>query len=218
MKLDLEPNEKKLYDKISNLVNEIRIGFKKYESNDDLNKKITKASEYAHELHMQLKKRGHEPKHHNYMIINREMNITDPKFYNHFHPLEDLLKFISDTTANDDPQDITVGKEFDFKVCSPRLEYDDSYTFIRTEDGWKIEFMGIGGLCDIGGHPYLFENLEHDGISYPSDLDVYIEFLWLAAKNKGLTKEQVQEALTQLADWVKTVGKNAPKTNIWKGV
>ena len=45
----------------------------------------------AHDLHMLLKDRGLEPKHHNYMLKNRGVDPDDVEFYNHIHSVEDLL-------------------------------------------------------------------------------------------------------------------------------
>ena len=56
-------------------------------------------AETAHELHMSLKDSGNEPKHHKYMLENRGVPVEDIEFYNHIHPVDDLLKFIDDINA-----------------------------------------------------------------------------------------------------------------------
>lgn len=70
-------------------------------------------AETAHELHMSLKDSGNEPKHHKYMLENRGVPVEDIEFYNHIHPVDDLLKFIDDINANDDPEDTTIGKNIE---------------------------------------------------------------------------------------------------------
>jgi hypothetical protein len=37
------------------------------------------------------------------MIKNRQSQPDEPHFYMHYHPIEDLLKFLDDPHANDDP-------------------------------------------------------------------------------------------------------------------
>lgn len=44
------------------------------------------------------------------MLENRGVPVEDIEFYNHIHPVDDLLKFIDDINANDDPEDTTIGK------------------------------------------------------------------------------------------------------------
>lgn len=67
----------------------------------------------AHELHISLVPK---PKHHKYMIENREMSPDHPEFYYHIHPTEDLLKYLYDINANNDPIDLTINDEFNFDV------------------------------------------------------------------------------------------------------
>ena len=61
----------------------------------------------ARKLHKLVK-----PKHRSIMIKNRRCKPDDPAFYNHIHPIEDLLAFMDNPHANDDPIDKTIGKEF----------------------------------------------------------------------------------------------------------
>lgn len=44
------------------------------------------------------------------MLENRGVPVEDVEFYNHIHPVDDLLKFIDDVNANDDPEDTTIGE------------------------------------------------------------------------------------------------------------
>jgi hypothetical protein len=151
------------------------------------------------------------------MIENREMQPDNPDFYLHFHPLQDLLKFLEDEHANDDPEDQTIGTEFNFRVFSRRWGHDDTYKVTRTKDGWNIYHAAIGGPCDKGGQPFLFKNFHQDSIQYPAKLDGWMEWLWNQAAEKGLTAEQVQAALQELADWVSQTEKSAPSSDVWEG-
>ena len=123
---------------------------------DKINKLTKELGRKAHELHIDLKNSGNEPKHHKYMIENRRVSPDKLEFYEHIHPVEDLLSFIDDPTANDDPIDQTVGEIFDFPVYSNRWGHNDNYKVKRIKDGWEINFDGIGGKCDKSGYPYLF--------------------------------------------------------------
>jgi hypothetical protein len=217
MSITLNTAEQKLRDEIKTRVDKARAAFAHGQIDDDLNNWIAEAGQSARKLHALLKKRGNEPKHHSYMIKNRGMPPTDPDFYMHFHPLEDLLKFLDDEHANDDPVDATIGAAFTFSVFSKRWGHNDNYRIKRTEDGWTITHLIIGGPCDKGGRPFLFENLRHDSIHYPEGLDGWMEWLWEQASSKGLSKAEVQKALQNLADWVSQTEKSAPSGGVWEG-
>jgi hypothetical protein len=217
MTIKLTPEETQLREGIEERVNSAKRAFSEMRLDDGVQKAILEAGERAHRLHMLLKKRGLEPKHHGYMIKNRGLQPDDPQFYEHFHPLQDLLKFIDDPHANDDPVDQTIGETFDFRVFSRRWGHDDSYRITRTAEGWDVHHLAIGGPCDKGGRPFLFENLDQDFISYPSKLDWRMEWLWDQAEKHGLDKANIQQALRQLADWVSTTEKSAPTRGLWDG-
>jgi hypothetical protein len=215
--IELTAEEKELKEKLEKGVEELRRFYANYHtaSITSLSKDLTSLGKIGHELHMLLKKRGINPKHHGYMIENRGMPADDPRFYEHLHPLEDLLAFLEDPSANDDPVDQTIGETFKFTVTSRRWGHDDTYLMTRTETGWDVKFLTIGGSCDRSGRPYLFEILRHDSISYPEDLDMWIAWLWNQAREKGLSREDVQRALNELASWVKLVETEAPRGWIW---
>ncbi|WP_158498974.1 hypothetical protein [Methanosarcina barkeri] len=177
---------------------------------------INEMGNYAHQLHMLLKERDCEPQHHKYMVENRGLQPCDPQFYNHIHPVEDLLAYLEDPHANDDPIDQTIGEGFEFRIYSRRWGHKDTYKIKRTENGWIVDFPLIGGPCDKGGRPFLFENFHHDSIQYPNALDSWMKWLWEQAASKGLSKEQVQTALQELADWVNNTEKNTPSHGVWE--
>lgn len=179
---------------------------------------LKKAAELAHQLHKSLTDRGIEVKHHGYMLKNRGVPPENPKFYQHYHPIEDLLAFLEDPSANDDPEDKTLGVEFDFKVYSRRWDREDRYKLTRNAGGWYVEFHGIKGQCNKQGWPYLYRNFDQDYIQYPEGFGRRLESLWRRAADDGLTKEQVQQGLSDLADWINVTEKNVPHTGIWEGV
>lgn len=217
MSIQLQPKEQRLRDEIAERVRKARQAFTEHRSGDDIRRLITEAGQKAHELHMTLTNRGHEPRHHAYMVKNRGLQPEHRDFYMHFHPLEDLLKFLDDEHANDDPQDQTIGATFTFRVFSNRWGHDDTYQVRRTGDGWYVSHMAINGPCDKGGRPFLFENFRQDSIHHPEGLDGWMEHLWNQASERGLTTEQVQAGLQELADWVSNTERNAPSGEIWEG-
>ena len=175
------------------------------------------ASVSAHQLHLLLKERGLAPKHHAYMIENRKVQPENPQFYQHFHPIQDLLKFLENEHANDDPSDQTMGDKFEFRVYSRRWERYDTYYLTRTEEGWDLQFLAINGPCDSAGHPFLYKNFEQDSIEYPAGLEHWLFSLWNRAKTEGLSHDEVQQGLRELSDWVSSTERNAPTEGIFQG-
>ena len=217
MSIELLPDETALRMEIADRMEKARKAFSDGRSAEDAVELIEDAGKRSHRLHMLLKARGLEPRHHAYMIKNREMQPDAPDFYMHFHPIEDLLKFLEDEHANDDPVDQTIGVEFSFLVFSRRWDREDTYKVRRTHDGWDISHLAIGGPCDKGGHPFLFRNFRQDSIQFPARLDGWMEWLWNQAAEKGLTEIQVQAALQELADWVSETERSAPDGGVWEG-
>lgn len=156
------------------------------------------------------------PKHHKYMLKNRGVPITDKEFYNHVHPVEDLLKFIDDPHANDDPEDITIDTKYEIEIYSRRWGHTDRCEITRVKNGWIIKKLMIGGKSNKRGEPYLKEILDHDSINYPEELPGYLEWLWDQAKEKGLNHTEVQNSLNNLAEWINLCEKNSPE-GIWDG-
>lgn len=176
---------------------------------------IRELGDKAANLHRILSDRGIEVKHHKYMIKNRGMKPNDPSFYKHIHPVEDLLKFLEDQSANNDPEDKTIGHKFDFKVFSRRWGHEDQYSITRTPTGWIVKWLGeiaCGRDGRVNREPStgIFELLDHDSINYPEELPGYVEWLWERAAEDGLSPKDVQDAINCLADWVSLVERNSP--------
>lgn len=215
--IELQPEEVALRETVEQKLQQSDHKYAQAGGFEESRKLLLEAGRAAHELHMRLKGRGKEPKHHAYMIRNRGLQPDDPEFYMQVHAIQDLLAFLMNPNANDDPVDETLGKEFEFVVYSRRWGHNDTYRMIRTEDGWDVRHMSIGGPCDAGGHPFLFEIFDQDFIAYPSKLDWRLEWLWEQAKGHGLSYNDVQHALQMLADWVSETEKSAPTEGIWEG-
>lgn len=184
--------------------------------NRNLRSQIEEMGQIAHRLHVSLSNRGIPPKHRKHMLDNRGTSADDPAFYNHVHPAEDLLKFIGDTTSNNDPPDRTIGHEFIVNIHSQRWGHEDTYELVRTVEGWTVHFMSSGGECNERGEPHLYDALDHDGITYPSSLPDYLAEVWRRAASEGLSAEEVQAALDQLAAWVSSVEKSRPSDGLFK--
>jgi hypothetical protein len=215
--IELQPEEVVLRDTIQQKLHQSDQRYAQAVGFEESRNLLLEAGAAAHRLHMLLKGRGQEPKHHAYMIRNRGLQPHDPEFYMQVHAIQDLLAFLINPSANDDPVDDTIGAEFEFIVYSRRWSRDDTYRITRTEDGWDVRHMAIGGPCDAGGHPFLYQNFDQDFISYPSKLDLRLEWLWEQAKAQGLGYNDVQHALQLLADWVSETEKAAPTDGVWEG-
>lgn len=192
-------------------IKELLYAHKWNKSDPDHSEKWKRMVEEAVELHKLV-----QPEHHQYMIKNRGYNPDDPEFYNHIHPIEDLLAFMDDPHANDDPEDVTIGHDFTLSVYTRRWGHEDNYKLKRTESGWHISHISIAGNCDKGGNPFLFENLNHDTVNYPEELAGYMSWLWEQAAKKGLTHEQVQNSLNELGNWISICERKSPG-GIWEG-
>jgi len=206
---DLKKELKSIFDLVLEKVMNSKFNIKVQEDKKNWDLMCTKAVE----LHKIAKP---TPRHHKYMIKNRGVEPDNPSFYNHIHPIEDLLKFIDDPTANDDPEDQTIDHVFDLTVFSRRWGHDDTYKLKRTKRGWHVSYIAIAGGCDKRGNPYLYKNLNQDSINYPKDLPGYLEWLWDQSEEKGLSHQEVQEALNKLGKWISVCEQNSPD-DIWRG-
>lgn len=221
-KLELTEFQTKLKSELENIHNQI---WQYIESNpkslseNDANELYGKMAKKAHELHMSLKDSGHEPKHHKYMIENRGCKPEDERFYEHVHPVQDLLAFIEDVDANNDPEDITIGKTFTMKVFTKRWGHYDQYEITRTDEGWNIKGLFAPSYsCDKMIKPGLNEILEHDSVCYPKQVNIFFEWLWDKAAEDGLTKAEVQKAINKLGNWISECEKNAPREGVFEGL
>jgi hypothetical protein len=217
MKIDLDAPMQALRTEIEELVQKVRKSINDSREREDISSLVDEMGKKAHDLHVLLTNNGTEPIHHKYMIENRNMKPDDPEFYMHIHPVEDLLAFLDDSNANNDPEDKTIGSEFTFQVYSKRWMHDDTYKITRLPGGWEVKHIAVGGLCDKGGKPFLFKNFRQDSIQYPSGLAGRMEWLWEQAASKGMTQEEVQTSLQTLADWVSETERNSPSQGIWEG-
>lgn len=184
---------------------------------DDLGKLYSDMAQTAHDLHMSLKKSGHEPKHHKYMIENRGCSPEDVHFYEHVHPVQDLLKFTEDIHANDDPEDKTIGATFTMKVYTRRWGHYDSYEITRTQKGWNIKVVGMLYVCNKDASDGLNELLEHDGVCYPKNINMFFAWLWDRAAEDGLNRAEVQRAIKQLGSWISDCEQHAPRSGVFEG-
>jgi hypothetical protein len=207
--IKLNQNEKALYDELQQLVEKTHTFYSENSSNYKVQEdRYNVMKQKAHDLHMALKEDGHEPKHHAYMYKNRGVPVENVEFYNHIHPVEDLLAFIKNPDANNDPEDSTIGVKFEVRIYTNRWGHYDGYSLTRTTTGWKIQSTFNETDADKSGN-LLFNALEHDSICYPKQAGELLEHIWGKAK-KGATKEQVQRYLNDFAEWISTCEKATP--------
>lgn len=220
-KIKLTDTQTKLKSKLEDLYKQVWQYIESYQeslSADEANKLYTNMGKTAHELHMSLKEGGHEPKHHKYMIENRECQPDDKCFYEHIHPVQDLLAFIDDVHANDDPEDTTIGQTFIMKVYTRRWGHYDHYKITRTETGWDIEAIVTSYTCDKSAGIGLNKLLAHDSVCYPEKINIFFEWLWDRAAEDGLSKTEVQKAINQLGKWISECEMSAPRNGVFEGL
>lgn len=207
-KIALTDNETRLksdlQDRITELYRQPRVEGERWRAIQD------ELGALANELHMSLKARGYEPRHTRMMRDARRVQPEDQEFYRHVHPVEDLMKFLEDTDANRDPEDVTIGSKFRFTVFSRRWGHTDDYELIRTAEGWTLNYNLYSGPCDKTGVPWLYKSLSHDSINYPEALGGYLEYLWQQAADEGLSEVEVQAAVDALGAWVQTCEQHSP--------
>lgn len=146
------------------------------------------------------------------MYENRGVPANDLEFYNHIHAVEDLIAFINNPDANNEPEDTTIGVEFNFRIYSRRWGHYDNYKLTRTENGWNIKGASAfnNNIADKTGQPAVFKALQHDIISYPYNVDELLEWVWIKA-SEGENKESIQKAISDLAEWISICEKATPR-------
>lgn len=212
--VNLTSEQRKLKDKLYEVNQKLWAILKKETpppKHEELQTLYKEMAETAHELHISLKNSGYEPKHHKYMLENRGVPVEDVEFYNHIHPVDDLLKFIDDVNANDDPEDTTIGEKFTLRIYTRRWGHYDHYSMTRTKNGWDFQEMLISnsGECKKDGSPNLCRALEHDSVCYPKQIGEFFEYLWEQAA-EGLTAQEVQECFDMLGEWISSCEMNTP--------
>lgn len=220
-KLKLTESQTKLKSELEILHNQIWQYIEsdqKLLSGDDASRLYDEMARKAHELHMSLKDIGHEPKHHKYMIENRGCTPDDVCFYRHVHPVQDLLAFIENVHANDDPKDRTIGKTFTLKFFTKRWQYIEHYKITRTEKGWDIRVLSDSYSSNKSMSPELNHLLDNGGVCYPKDINLFFEWLWDKAAEEGLTKAKVQAAINKLGKWISECEEKAPKDGVFEGL
>jgi hypothetical protein len=231
-KIKLNPDEEDLFNKINEsvrLLHDYYRGLSQQKASQDTEESIeekihkirSEMAPNAHDLHMKLKGRGIEPKHHKYMLKNRRVPVEDKEFYNHIHPVEDLIAFINDPDTNKG-EDSTMGESFDFSVFTRRWGRYNQYKLMRTERGWKISGLGSTTANEIKenrkGYPYINEELQHDWVTYPYNFGDYLEKVWNSAA-EGADKDEVQQALNSIAKWISSCEMSSPRRGIlWNGI
>ncbi|WP_142318567.1 hypothetical protein [Bacillus cereus] len=164
-------------------------------------------ADVAHELHMSLEP---YPKHHQYMIENSGMQPEEVGFYRSIHAVEDLLAYLDNTDANNDPEDQTMGDSFEMPIYSRRWKHDDRYTLIRNEGGWHVSHMTYNGQSGKDALDVLIPSLRHDSIVYPNNLGDVMVDIWNQAAEDGLSHEEVQGMLNDVAEWINATEKAYP--------
>jgi hypothetical protein len=213
MKVELSPEQKKIrklieekLDVIVHFLNLTREERQK-QSYEMIEKVYTEMGKAAHKLHMML---DPKPKLQRETLRLRGMKPEHPDFYHHIRPVEELLNYLDDTHANDEPIDQTLGETFYLDVFTRKWGHHDRYTLLRNEEGWLIKHMSQSEQGGRDAEPILSYVLRHDYVSYPRNLSSIMEDIWYRAAEEGLTREEVQGMLKEVSDWISMTEQNYP--------
>lgn len=102
-------------------------------------------------------------------------------------------------------------EDLKFKVYNRRRGNDITYTVKKTDEGWYLDYIAIYGDCDKEGKPYFYSNFNQDYIEYPVGFGDFLAHLWKQIDDEEIEKEEAQEKLQQLADWVTLCEKGQPE-------
>ena len=227
MPIQLEESEQKLFDECNKYIIDLKKNIREIDKKEskifDSVKITQEMAKKAHELHMLLKKRGIEIKHSKIMLRNRGVspdNIEELKKINCIDGFiisssEDLLNFIQN--PNEEHQDTTLNNKFDFDFYSRRWGSFDHYTITRINEGWAFKGSNLEGIENSNkeGKPGLFTILNHDSVCYPAKIGKLFEWLWNRAAD-GATKDEVQQAISDIGKWISICEKNTPTTDLFR--
>jgi len=97
-----------------------------------------------------------------------------------------------------------------FKVYNNRKSTFITYNLDKTSDGWHISHIAMNGACEPSGQPLLHLNLSQDDISYPEQIDLYMEELWFDIDEGEIQQDIAQKKLQAIANWITLCEKNRP--------
>ncbi|MBV6682345.1 hypothetical protein KV679_01425 [Bacillus sp. JRC01] len=196
---------------------EMKSHFESFKVNYDfIKQKLNQLTDASYKLHWY-----YLPVYDEDFIINRDIIPEKDlnEFYNHYHSIEDLYRYIFEPTKAFDWRstggDLNLGYKLDFKVFTCRWGHYDNYTFIRLYNGWKISAM-IGAIdCSPNGEAIsakepsgLYYILNQDSVQYPEDGVKYaLSNLWKDADNNEMSLEELQDKLHDVANWISEVEK-----------
>ena len=117
-------------------------------------------------------------------------------------------------------KDQTVNEKFELRVYSRLWRRDAVFPIHRTGAGWYVPTpFYTGGLCDQTCSPHLYTLLRHAGIQYPINMGRWFAWLWTQARDKGLSREAVQQGIDDIARWIEETNKIVPPVDsLWKGI
>ena len=106
-------------------------------------------------------------------------------------------------------------KDLTFKVYNNRRDSTLTYMIDKTAEGWHIEHIAINGDCTPDGNPYFYTNFNQDNIDYPSGFGRSLAWLWEQIDYEEFNREEAQQKLQELADWVTLCEKGQPQWDGW---
>jgi len=90
----LTPTQKELKEKIEVLLEKL-LQWGQH-SKEEIDAWLDQLADHAHDLHMQLKTEGQEPKHSPSLMVKRDCKPDEKEFYRYMQAAESLLQFLEE--------------------------------------------------------------------------------------------------------------------------
>lgn len=151
----------------------------------------------------------HLPEYNENLIHGRacDPQLYTTKFYNHFHSIEALVKYLNHSRKKITKLgDINLEEEMNLIV---KREYGNrTYTLKRTLKGWNVKYYFDYIKSSKDGNPGLIDNFSNDSISFPASIFDAFKDLWNIADKSDVKPETLQKYFNQLGEWISAVDKN----------
>lgn len=218
----LTPELKAARDELALGVKELMYRFT--QKGENVRDELQRLGAKAHALHAQLVSQGTPPRFSKHFLENREVDPSEPEFYNHVHSIEYLVKFIDEQSANDDPIDVTVGARLRLRFFCRRWGHEEAISMERTDAGWLVSYVSAATATDRDGlvegdeATGLYDLLDRESVSYPRDLSSWIERVWEMASDDGANVDELQSALDRVGAWITMCEQGAPNDDVFSSM
>lgn len=107
-----------------------------------------------------------------------------------------------------------MGEQYKISIFNKDRGRRDTYRLVLNSQGWYVSFIMINGQSDCKGYPFLYKNLDHDGLSYPIELPEIMEYLWKMRFYKKVSKRQMEQKLSVIGNWLSKINEAKPSIDM----